>query len=106
MDTTILKSLSDVGVIGVLGYAVYFLIKYIKSKDDAIEKLIEVNQTQNESIKENNTFLKELSDRQKKLLEYSDYGLWWVNHHQPTPEVCSKCPNYQDCVHPRKIIQR
>ncbi|MFA5696295.1 MAG: hypothetical protein WC917_02465 [Bacilli bacterium] len=105
-DLTILKSLSEIGVGGILGFAVYYLLRYLKTKDDIITKLIEVNSEQNSQMKDTNTFIKELSETQKQCKEYAQIGYWWSEVHRPIQDLCSVCDNYEDCPHPRKFIER
>ena len=104
MDLTSFKALQDIGVVGVLGIAVYFLLKYVNKKDDTIKDLIDINQEQNNQMKETNNLLKELTEHQKDCREYSKFGYWWIFNHQPTPEICENCDEYETCPHPRKII--
>jgi hypothetical protein len=106
MDMTILKIFSDLGVAGVLVFVVYYLLKYIKTKDDLIHDLLNVNQEQNAAIKEISVYMKEVAENQKACLQYSKYGRWWVDIHNPSFELCECCANYQSCPHPRKIVLR
>ena len=101
-----MKYFSDFGVAGVLLFIVYYLLKYIKTKDDLIQELLNVNQEQNLAIKEISTYMKEVSENQKACFQYSKYGRWWIDTHNPTLEICECCVNYQICPHPRKIVLR
>lgn len=100
----ILKTFSDLGVGGVLVVALYYLLKYIKTKDDIIQELLGINQEQNSSIKEISGYMREVSENQKACLQYSKYGRWWVDIHSPSLELCGACENYFSCPHPRKIM--
>jgi len=104
METSILTMFSDFGVAGVLIFVVYFLLKYIKTKDDLIQELLGVNQQQNIAINDINSCIRDLSDSQKESVQFARYGYWWINTHQPQPDCCSTCPDYGTCFHPRKII--
>jgi len=106
VESSTLSLLQDFGVSGVLVVVIYYMIKYINKKDDVIQNMINVNQEQNEQIRETNVLLKELTSYQKECKEYAKYGYWWVLNHQPSEELCSNCDDYDTCLHPKKVIFR
>lgn len=103
-ELTSLKALSEVGVAGILIVILYYMMKYINKKDDVIQQMINVNQTQNDQMKDTNNLIRELTEHQKECRDYSRLGYWWEMNHQPTPDICDNCDDYATCPHPRKVI--